>query len=497
MHLLDSLRQLFKGVPVVWQDDTLLMLYFPGNEWKIEERKRQMITSIEAIANHISFFPDSLLILTTKQDTFLSYGSTRIFNIYPEDALWEATTVKQLAQKWRQNILLSIQQFHEEQYFRKLIWRIIEIALLLSVIGFAMYGVGWITGYLKRKILKSRFAISKSVQVKNRTLFSRLLFKLIDFFANLVQIGLILLAIFFIVPLFFSLFPGTKQIAEQLLGYIATPLWNILQGFINYLPNLFTIIVIIIVNRVILRLLRFFAEAIEDHHLTISGFHPEWAMPTYQIIRFCMLIFILVAIFPYLPGSNSPFFQGISVFVGILLSFGSSSFVSSGIAGVMLTYMRLFKIGELIQVGNYTGTILEKGLLTIKMRTIKNEIVIIPNTYILNNTVLNYSQSGEYIVRSTVSIGYDVPWRLVHELLLKAAEQTPSVKAHPKPFVLQLSLNDFYITYEINAYTDNSLPYFEVTALLNERIQDEFNRANVQILSPHFMHIKTDKPENP
>jgi small-conductance mechanosensitive channel len=197
--------------------------------------------------------------------------------------------------------------------------------------------------------------------------------------------------------------------------------------------------------------------------------------------------------FPYIPGHSSPAFQGVSIFVGVLFSLGSAGAVSNIIAGVLLTYTRAFQIGDRIKIGDTFGDVLEKSLLATRIRTIKNEDVTVPNALVLSSHVVNFSScaaTGGLILHTSVTIGYDAPWRKVHELLIAAALSTRGILKSPDPFVLQTALNDFYVTYEINAYTDEPVRMVSVYAELHQNIQDSFNEAGVEICSPHFAAVR-------
>jgi small-conductance mechanosensitive channel len=198
---------------------------------------------------------------------------------------------------------------------------------------------------------------------------------------------------------------------------------------------------------------------------------------------------MLVVIFPYLPGSDSPVFQGISVFLGFLFTFGSAGSLSNIIAGLVLTYMRLFKIGDRVKIGEVTGDVIEKSLLVTRIRTIKNEIISIPNSTVMSSHTINYCSDAVekgLILHTTITIGYDVPWKQVHQALLDAADRTDMVLKDPQPFVLQTSLEDFYVAYQINAYTREPNKQAVMYSQLHQNIQDCCNESGIEILSPHY-----------
>ena len=287
----------------------------------------------------------------------------------------------------------------------------------------------------------------------------------------------------------FSIFPATEGIANLLIGYILNPIRSIISALVAYIPNFIRIVIILAVTYYSLRFLEFLSLEIRRGKLVIDGFYPDWAKPTLNLIKILFYAFAFVIIFPYLPGSDSPAFQGVSVFLGLILSLGSSSAIGNIIAGLVITYMRSFKVGDRVKIGETTGDVLEKSMLVTRLRTIKNENITIPNSAILSGSTVNYSSSAKeagLILNTTVTIGYDVPWRKVHELLIDAAIKIDMVLKDPPPFVLQTSLDDFYVRYQINAYTAHAESASTIYSELYSNIQDVFNEAGVEILSPHY-----------
>src|SRR5690606_31501317 len=247
---------------------------------------------------------------------------------------------------------------------------------------------------------------------------------------KIIKTLLIVLAVYLGLSVIFSIFPYTHNWASILLGWVWNPLKEALIAIVEYLPNLFTILVILFIARLVNRIFRFLSKEVEEGVLFLKGFYKEWAQPTYNIIRFFLYAFTFVLIFPYLPGSDSMAFKGVSVFLGIVFSLGSSSAVSNTIAGIVITYMRPFQNGDWIRVNDITGFVIEKSALVTRVRTIHNEDVTIPNAAILSGHTINYSSSGRELglaITIQVSLSYDTPWEVVHDILYKAAEATKDV----------------------------------------------------------------------
>ncbi|MDR0382687.1 MAG: mechanosensitive ion channel family protein [Spirochaetaceae bacterium] len=293
------------------------------------------------------------------------------------------------------------------------------------------------------------------------------------------------------IPIIFHFFEPTRNIATKLFGYIFNPLKRFFFGLINYIPNLFAIAVILIIARYILHGLRFFTLQIERKKLVVSGFYPDWAKPTFNILRVLVYAFTIAFIYPYLPNSESDIFKGISVLVGVIFSLGSSSVISNLIAGIVMTYMRPFRIGDRIKIDDITGFVVERGPMNTRIRTHKNEFVSFPNQMILNKSVTNYNSSTEggldgYIVHAAITMGYDVSWRTVHDILINAALKTAHTENTPAPFVNQTKLDDFYCWYEINVFTKNVSLLPSIYTELYKNIQDGFADANISMFAPHY-----------
>ncbi len=295
------------------------------------------------------------------------------------------------------------------------------------------------------------------------------------------------------ISILFSFFNFTRTWAATLIEYIINPLANVFVSFVKYLPHLFFILVIIYITRYAIKFVRLIFDAIERETIKLPGFYGDWALPTFKIARFLIIAFAAIIIFPYLPGSSSPVFQGISVFIGVLFSLGSTSAIGNIVAGTVITYMRPFKIGDRVKIADTVGDVVEKTLLVTRIRTIKNVDVTVPNAMVLGSHIINFSSSASergLILHTGVTIGYDVPWVKVHELLIAAADATGNLMKDPKPFVYQTSLDDSYVSYELNAYTDKPNMMAAIYSELHQNIQNKFNEAGIEILSPRYSSIR-------
>ena len=302
-----------------------------------------------------------------------------------------------------------------------------------------------------------------------------------------------LVGLYIFIPLILTFFPQTRGLVARYLDYLTAPIYRLFWGLISFLPNVVFIAVVFVVIRYVLKVLRLVFNEIQKGKIAFSGFHQDWAEPTFKLLRVLVVVLAVVMISPYLPGFGSPAFQGVSIFFGVLLSLGSTAAIANIVAGVALTYMRPFTVGDRVKIADTMGDVMEKTLLITRVRTIKNVEVTIPNSMVLGSHMINLSalaQQSGLILYISLTIGYDVPWRKVHELLIASARATRDILAEPAPFVLQISLNDFSITYELNAYTANVKELLLIQSELHQNIQDRFNEAGVEIMSPTFSAIR-------
>jgi small-conductance mechanosensitive channel len=247
--------------------------------------------------------------------------------------------------------------------------------------------------------------------------------------------------------------------------------------------------VVVIMARYVLRLTRLYFESVDRGTVTLARFDREWALPTYRIARVIIIAFGAVVAYPYIPGSSSEAFKGVSIFLGLVVSLGSSSIIGNLMAGYTMIYRRAFKVGDRISIESVTGDVTERRLMVTHLRTVKNEEVVVPNSTIINSNIVNYSTlagSRGLILHTNVGIGYETPWRQVEAMLLLAAERTPGLLKKPAPFVLQKSLGDFAVTYELNAYCGDPQAMAQLYTAMHQNILDVFNEHGVQIMTPAY-----------
>lgn len=488
---IESLRNTAKGYPVIGaMKDTLFLIYSKIGASTPKERAINISRKIEKLYEDDFLKADSILVMKSENTFDIIYGEIIIMSISENDAIWYGKGMPELAQSFKETIKNSIVEAKNENSWLKLIAR---IGLVLLVIGIA-WAMIWLIGKGYSKLLlfinSKKDKWLKNLSYKDYTfLTAEQELQVVLFLVKIFRWFVYAVLLYITLPIIFSIFPFSRDWSDALFHLIWSPFKGVLIAIWEYLPNLFSILVIYFVMKYVIRFVRYIFHEIEAEKLKLSGFHADWAMPTYSIVNFLLYAFMFVLIFPYLPGSDSNIFKGVSVFIGVLFSLGSSSAIANMVAGLVITYMRPFKIGDRIKIGDVTGDVVEKTLLVTRIRTIKNEVITIPNSSVLNGNTTNYSSEAiekGLIIHTTVTIGYDVPWKDMHQALIDAALRTNLILDKPKPFVLQTSLEDFYVSYQINAYTREAGKQALIYSNLHQNIQDVCNERGIEILSPHY-----------
>ena len=488
---IDSLRAVTPGVPVIVEGDTLFTLYAARGGYSALDRAEMINDNLIKIGKDKRLRRDSIRTLENDGYTDIMYGSKMIFTISDQDALWQGVTRQALADIYTPVLEAKIRDLREGYSW----WQIVKRAVLFILVVFVQYLLFKLTNYLfrklRRQIIRFKQQKLKPIIIRDYELLNtHRLGRILIFFSNILRYLVLLIQLMFTVPIMFAIFPQTENLALKIFRYIVEPIKMVVTSIVEYIPNLFIILVIWFCIKYIIKGLRYISNEVENEKLKINGFYPDWARPTFNIIRFLLYAFMIAMIYPYLPGSNSGVFQGISVFVGLIISLGSSTVIGNIIAGLVITYMRPFKLGDRIKLDDTTGNVIEKTPFVTRLRTPKNEVVTIPNSFIMSSHTVNYSASARQfglIIHTSVTIGYDVPWRQVHQLLINAARMTAGVLEDPRPFVLETALNDYYPCYQINAYIKDADNYGPIMSELHQNIQDVFNEAGVEIMSPQYI----------
>jgi small-conductance mechanosensitive channel len=479
--------------PVLLDGTTIFSM--PGRSSLTAEHRTAMINErIARIADNYAIRPESIKAIETDISTDIVAEDQGIMSVFDSDARAMGAPRQQLAGDMAGKIRLAIEKYREARTPKNITHGVIISAAATLLFILLLY----LARLLRRRVTIAIDTMSaRPIRFQNFELIRTDQVKtIIKGGVNGLRLIVVLLLLYLYLQFVLSAFPWTEPFSGELLRYLLVPLHTMGAGLIGYIPNLIFLVVLVFVTQYLLKFMRLFAREVEKGNIAFTGFYPEWAKPTYKIARFVIIALAAVVAFPYFPGSESPAFKGISIFLGVLLSLGSSSTVSNMIAGLDMTYRRACLIGDWVKIGDLIGEVTRMRLLVSHLRTFKNEEVVIPNAIIQNSHVTNYSSLARehgLILHTAVTIGYNTPWRQVHAFLLQAAERTAGVLRNPPPFVLQTALDDFYVRYELNIYTDAPQDMQSIYSNLHLNIQDAFNEYGVQIMSPHYI----DDPKSP
>lgn len=313
-----------------------------------------------------------------------------------------------------------------------------------------------------------------------------------EFTARVVQLATtfaVLVLIYLWLTFALGQFPLTAPLGEQLGGYLFSILRDLGGQAVAALPGILTVLIILLVAQALSRVIGNLTEAVEDGRVTLPFLQRDTARASRQILKFVVWGIALAIAYPYIPGSDSLAFQGLSVLFGLMISLGSTGVVSQIMAGTVLAYARALHPGDFVRVGETEGTVLKVGAISTKLLTPNNEEVTIPNSVLIEDSITNFSQrySNSASVASTqITIGYDTPWRQVHAMLLMAADRIEGIVKSPEPYVVQRALTDFYVQYELFVVVEWPGERLSVMSKLHSQIQDVFNEFDVQIMSPQY-----------
>ena len=482
---------------VIFESDTLFSIYSNLGPYSPKERAASIIDKLELLSKSQSFDADSFNLADIHNLTIINYSHHMIMGISNQEAKMAGYNKAYLAENYKEIMAESISSHIHDYSLQGWIKRIGFTVLLLLGLIILLYLIRKLFKWINAKLVD----YEKNLKRKRRNIFRYLAPKgpesFFLFLSNILRFVIIIIILVLYLPLLGSFLPWTKNIVERFYNYIADPIKFILNGLLDFLPNLFYIIIIYIVARYVVRIISHLANEVEKDRIKLKGFHKDWAKPTVNILRIIIYAFALIFIFPHLPGSDSPAFQGISIFFGVLLSLGSTSAIANIVAGVVITYMRPFMIGDRVRIGETIGDVVEKSLLVTKVRTLKNEDVTIPNATIINTHLWNYTKNAKdlgIILHTAVTIGYNEPWEKINQLLLEAAKRTKLLSKDKQPFVLHKGLNDNYVEYELNVYTSQSKKMVQIYSDMHAQIMDVFRKANVEILSPLYISTRDGNP---
>jgi small-conductance mechanosensitive channel len=455
-----------------------------------EQRARGVAERIEAFARDETLAPNAVKTVESADRTELVAGPHKLITVVEPDALVEGVPRSVLAGVYRTRIEQAVTSYRSERT-RPALLRSSEYALGAAV-ALAVALVMLRLGFRRLQVLlEKRFkARVRDLHIQSfRFLQAEQLWSGLQALLRLAYWLLVLGAVFVFLEFVLGLYPWTRGFGRSLAEIVLEPLTVMGRGVVAALPGIVFLLILFAITRYILKIIRLFFNAVAQGTVKLASFEADWAWPTYRLIRLLVIALAVVVGYPYIPGSSSDAFKGISLFLGVIFSLGSTSIMANILAGYTMTYRRAFHVGDRVKIGTYVGDVMEVRLMVTRLRTLKNEEVVIPNSLILNGEVMNYSQSARdqgVLLHTTVGIGYETPWRQVEAMLLAAAERTPGLLREPPPFVLQQSLGDFCITYELNVHCDDPHRMAQLYTKLHQNILDVFNEYGVQIMTPAY-----------
>lgn len=416
---------------VVLSGEPLFVIQSRVGSFSPEERAQAVTKRIQALAEDVSIPVDAIKIDEQSDTTSIVAGDRVILTLTDADARAEDTTRQLLGEKYLTAIKDSIQRYRNSRSLKSILLGAFYSLFATLIFIIILKILGQLFSRLDNKLNTWRGTRIPALRIRSLELLpaaqiTDILSRCVKFIGFVLNVGLF----YGYTTLVLNLFPWTQPIGASLSRYLLAVLNAGWQAFLSYVPNLFVIALVIIITYYLLQFVKFIFVQL-GRARDIPWFYPEWAEPTYKLATFLVIAFAVIVVFPYLPGSQSPAFQGVSVFLGLLLSLGSSSAIANVVAGVILIYTRAFHVGDRVKIGEAIGDIVEKTLLVTQIRTIKNVVITIPNATVLNSQIVNYSALAQdpdnhLILHTTITLGYDLPWRKVHEALINAASRHTS-----------------------------------------------------------------------
>lgn len=429
------------------------------------------------------------IVLDGLPGALFSIGDRMLFTLYDADLdprahLTHAAAAEAVETRLRQALDERVNNERPGVYLRGLLLALLATALAYALFKLLQLAARFLMIRLKDRLERSRSQPSRSLQLAGQG------WMLLGRIVRLLLIFCALTIAYLWLTYVLEAFPLTRPFGDRLSAFLIELLIGFGRGIVAALPGMITVAVVLFLTKAVSDAVAIVFERIGDGRASIPGIHPETASATRRLVAILIWGFGLAIAYPYLPVADSDAFKGLSVMFGFMLTLGSAGIVTQVMSGLVLVYSRALRAGDFVAIGEVVGVVKEMGVLSTKIINQRNEEITIPNAVLVGNPIKNYTSAGVErgaLVSTSVTIGYDTPWRQVHAMLIAAAEQTGGLRSQPKPFVMQKSLQDFYVEYELFAYVDRPLERLQILSELHSRIQDEFNTWGVQIMSPHFV----------
>ncbi len=495
-----------EDAPVVLDGETLYTYSSEIEGIPPEYRAERTSKAIEQVAKDFLIPIDSLKIIKVQGVRVISTEEDVVIILAEADARAANRSLDELANEYLQKVTEAISQYREKRSLRNLVLRILFVLMESVIFVVLLILLNKIFAKIYRQIDIWRTTLFPRFRIQNlQLLSSEQKYKLSLRLAKLIYLVLVAILVFSYLPLLALHIPQARGVRAKILSQVYAALTTAWNAIISYLPNLLIIIIAGVITYYIIRFCQFFFNAIDRERLSFSGFDRDWAKPTLKVIVLLILAVALAVIFPYLPGAGAPAFQGVSILIGALITLGGAGAVSNLIGGVIIIYTRAFRIGDIIQTSSFKGVVHEKTILSTRILTLDNEMITIPNAILVASSIVNYNTAlrelnKPIVVHTSITLGYDVPWRKVERVLVEAACSTSGILEKPVPFVQPTSLDDFYVSYKLRAYTKDMSNLKDIYKELHYNILDKCNEAEIEILSPHYSAVRDGNqntiPEN-
>lgn len=451
---------------------------------KVAERITTAAAASEAPLVEIQIQPSDLGPTIVAENVYLT-------TVTMADATMEDIDLEVLAQLQAEAITTAIVKYRagrsEEGRIGSAInvggWSLLFAVFVVALIFIRRRLKTWVDRVVGRWFASVETATNKKVQAEA-------IAALVRYGVNIVLLGIFFVGFYYYLSAVLLAFAETRAIAEVLLVYVTEPILNIVFGIIGFVPNMIVLALIAAFTTYFIKGLRVFFDAVEAGTFRLADFEPHWINPTFNICRFVTILLALVFAFPYIPGSDSAAFQGLTIILGATLSLGSNSVVANMLSGLFVIYRRSTNLGDRIKIGEHVGDVVQNKLMETHIKSIKNELISIPNAQLMNSEVINYTHKIDgrgLLIHTTVGIGYEEPSEKIEAMLIEAARRTRDLKKSPPPFVLWAGLADYAINYQINAYSTRGSSIPRILSDLHRNIVAVFNENAVQIMTPSYI----------
>jgi small-conductance mechanosensitive channel len=473
--------------PVLLDHSEILQICRDSGSITAQERANAISKRLRSVADDP--YAPAIIYKVSEYTVDLTSGGTLVAAVFDGDAKLSGIDKEEAARRWAAAFNKAVWSYRNDHALSNIIRRVAISTGVVSVAVLLLLALARIT---RRSVTIAESRLQQRIQSVDQ----RFVALLPNHVAHDVAIRLFALVrwigsaavIYVAVQLLLGLFPVTRYLAAELLAAVLVPVRSFGDTLVRESPSIAFAIAVAFCARYVLKLNRYVFRKIAEGAITVQSLRPAWAGTTQRLVSILIVILAVLIAYPYIPGSASPAFKGISLFLGVLVSLGSTGLVSNLVSGVMLTYIDAFEPGDYVCLGEHAGFVMRSTIFTTRLKTRTNSVIIVPNSTILSNPITNFNVSTDpgIAVTTTVGVGYDVPWRQVEALLKLAAVRTDSVRTDPPPFVLQRSLNQFDVTYELNAYLRQGVRMYTAQSELNKQILDAFNEYSVQIMTPAY-----------